>query len=46
MKYAIEMGPGAVTYIPSFVMIGSAIKKINKGYIQTQGQHGDFISLL
>jgi hypothetical protein len=28
MKYAIEMGSGAMMYIPSFVKIGSAIQKL------------------
>jgi hypothetical protein len=27
MKYAFEMGSGAVMYIPSFIKIGSAIQK-------------------
>jgi hypothetical protein len=28
MKYAVEMGSGAVIYIPSFIKIGSAMLKI------------------
>jgi hypothetical protein len=30
MKYAVEMGSGAVMYIPSFIKIGSAIQKLIK----------------
>jgi hypothetical protein len=28
MKYAIEMGPDAMIYIPSFIKTGSAIQKL------------------
>jgi hypothetical protein len=28
MKYAVEMGSGAVIYIPSFMKIGSGIQKL------------------
>jgi hypothetical protein len=28
MKYALEMGSGAVIYIPSFIKIGSSIQKL------------------
>jgi Uri superfamily endonuclease len=28
MKYAIEMGTGAMIYIPSFIKIGSGIQKL------------------
>jgi hypothetical protein len=28
MKYAVEMGSGAVIYIPSFIKIGSAIQNL------------------
>jgi hypothetical protein len=28
MKYAIEMGSGAMIYIPSFIKIGSVIQKL------------------
>jgi hypothetical protein len=28
MKYAIEMGSGAVIYIPSFIKTGSGIQKL------------------
>jgi hypothetical protein len=28
MKYALEMGSGAMIYIPSFIKIGSAVQKL------------------
>jgi hypothetical protein len=28
MKYAVEMGSGYIIYIPSFIKIGSGIKKL------------------
>jgi hypothetical protein len=28
MKYAVEMGSGAMIYIPSFIKTGSAIQKL------------------
>jgi hypothetical protein len=31
MKYAIEVGSGAVLYIPSFMKIGSGIQKLIAG---------------
>jgi hypothetical protein len=31
MEYAIEMGLGAVMYIPSFMKIGSAVQKLMGG---------------
>jgi hypothetical protein len=31
MKYAVEMGSGAVIYVPSFIKIGSGIRKIIGG---------------
>jgi hypothetical protein len=37
MKYTVDMGSGAMTYIPSFVKIGSAIQELMwGGYIDTQ----------
>jgi hypothetical protein len=39
------MGSGAVIYIPSFIEIGSGIKKLIEGDSQTHKQHGDLISL-
>jgi hypothetical protein len=38
MKYAVEMGPGTIIHIQSFVKIG-------EGDTQTHRQHGDRISL-
>jgi hypothetical protein len=46
MKYAVEMGSGAMIYIPSFIKIGSGIQKLIGGDSQTQRQYGDHISLL
>jgi hypothetical protein len=48
MKYAVDMGSGAMLYIPSFIKTGSGIRKLMVGYTdtQTQRQHGDHISLL
>jgi hypothetical protein len=31
MKYAVEMGSGAMIYIPSFINIGSGIQKLRGG---------------
>jgi hypothetical protein len=31
MKYAVVMGSGDVTYIPSFIKIGSGIQKFDAG---------------
>jgi hypothetical protein len=28
MKYAFEMGSGAVIYVPSFIKIGSGVQKL------------------
>jgi hypothetical protein len=42
MKYAVEMGSGAMIYIPNFIKIGSAIQKL----IHWHRQEGDSISLL
>jgi hypothetical protein len=45
MNYAVQMGSGAMIYIPSFIKISSGIPKlIGEGYTDTQ--HGDLISLL
>jgi hypothetical protein len=46
MKYAVEMGSGAMIYIPSFIKIGSGIQNLIGGDSQTHKQHGDCISLL
>jgi hypothetical protein len=31
MKYGVEMGSGGMTYIPSFMKIGSGIQKLIRG---------------
>jgi hypothetical protein len=31
MKYAVELGSGAMTYIPNFTKIGSGIQKLMGG---------------
>jgi hypothetical protein len=36
MKYAVEMGSGAMIYIPSFIKIGSALQKLMGGGGDTQ----------
>jgi hypothetical protein len=43
MKYAVEMGSGAMIYILSFIQIGSTIQKLMGGgytYIQTHRHTG------
>jgi hypothetical protein len=35
MKYDFEMGAGAMTYIPSFIKIGSGIQKLKRRDSQT-----------
>jgi hypothetical protein len=32
MKYAVEKGPDAMIYIPSFINTGSGIRKLMGGY--------------
>jgi hypothetical protein len=48
MKYVVEMGSGALIYIPSFIKIGSGIQKLfgGGGDSQTNREQGDLISLL
>jgi hypothetical protein len=46
MKYAAEMSSGAMIYIPSFIKIGSGIRKLIGLASQTHRQHGGHISLL
>jgi hypothetical protein len=36
MKYTVEMGSGAMIYIPSFIKIGSGIEKLIEGDSLTQ----------
>jgi hypothetical protein len=39
MKYAVEMGSGALIYISSFIKIGSGIQKLMGGiHIQTHSK--------
>jgi hypothetical protein len=46
MKYTVEMGSGAMIYVPSFIKVGSAIQKLIAGDTHTDTQKGDQISLL
>jgi hypothetical protein len=46
MKYAVEMGSGAMIYIASYINIGSDIQQVIRGDSQTHRQQGDRISLL
>jgi hypothetical protein len=49
MKYAVDMGSGAMIYVPSFIKIGSGIQQLIGGedsQTHTHIQHGDHISLL
>jgi hypothetical protein len=47
MKYAVEVGSGAMIYVPSFIKIGSGIQKLT-GEIRrhTETQRGDLSSLI
>jgi hypothetical protein len=36
MRYATEMGSGAMIYIPSFIQIGSGIQKLLRRYTRTK----------
>jgi hypothetical protein len=46
MKYAVEMGLGAVIYVLSVIQIGSAIQKLIQGRsTDTHTQQGNLISL-
>jgi hypothetical protein len=46
MNYAVEMGSGAMVYIPSFIKTGSGIQKLIGGDTQAQKQYIDLISQL
>jgi hypothetical protein len=35
MKYGVEMGSGAMIYVPSFIKIGSDIQELMGGYANT-----------
>jgi hypothetical protein len=41
MNYAVEMGSVYMIYVPSFIKIGSAIRKLIKG---THRQHDESLS--
>jgi hypothetical protein len=36
MNYLVEMGSGAVIYVPGFIKIGSAVQTLIKGDSQTR----------
>jgi hypothetical protein len=36
MKYNVEMGSGAMIYMPSFITIGSGVQKLMGEYTDTQ----------
>jgi hypothetical protein len=45
----VEVGSGAVIYLPSFIKTGSGVQKLIGGihrHTHTHGQQHDFISLL
>jgi hypothetical protein len=47
MQYAVEMGSGAMIYMPRFIKIGSGIQKLMGRVGEfTDTQHGDRITLL
>jgi hypothetical protein len=47
MKYAVEVGSGAMIYILSVIKIGSGNQKEMGGRdLRTHREHGDLISLL
>jgi hypothetical protein len=47
MNYAVEMGSGAVIYIPNFIKISLGIQMLLGGiHIQTHREQGDLTSLL
>jgi hypothetical protein len=45
MQYVVEMGSGAMIYVPSFINIGPGIQKLKGVDSQAHRQHGDLISL-
>jgi hypothetical protein len=46
MRYAVEIGSGAMIYIPSLIEIGSGIENLIGGGIQKIHRQEDCISLL
>jgi hypothetical protein len=45
-EYAVEMGSGAMIYIPSFIKFGSGVQKLMGGGGYTDTQDGDRIRLV
>jgi hypothetical protein len=45
MKYAVEMGSGAMIFIPSFIQIGSGIQKSASGHTDTQAAYLYFFKI-
>jgi hypothetical protein len=41
MKYAVEMGSGAMIYIPSFIKIGSGVQELIGGILR----HTDIMAI-
>jgi hypothetical protein len=46
MKYAVEMGSGAMIQVPSFIKIASAIQKLMGGQLITKKKVCDTVSSL
>jgi hypothetical protein len=47
MKYAVEMGSGAMIYVPSFMKIGAGVQKLMEGGDKRiHREHGDLIGRL
>jgi hypothetical protein len=46
MKYAAETGSFAITYVPSFIQIGSRTRAHTHTHTHTHTQDGDHICLL
>jgi hypothetical protein len=46
MKYAVEMGSGAMTYIPDSTKIGSRINIVVEGIERERDRHGDRITMV
>jgi hypothetical protein len=45
MKYVVELGSGAMMYIPSFMKTGSGIETLSVGRIHRHRQHGNSIPI-
>jgi hypothetical protein len=47
MKYVVEIGSGAIRYMPNFMKIGSDIQKFKGGKdTNIDTRHGNLISLI